>query len=216
MALFKKEKEVRRLVLEHLSLTRDCLAETRNVLEHYLAGDQAAAGSLAEHVKQLERAGDQSKRRARLMLHNGAFLPQVRADVHHLVELVDKINNAGECVTKCLVDEQPHIPQEFAGELLEICNLGLNCFKELRDAMKNFIKPEGEIEALHAHVEAVYRLQSESHVKQARLTARIFDSELELAQKLHMNQLLRFIGSFCDLAEDVADALESVVMRSVV
>lgn len=216
MILFKKEKEVRRLVLEHLSLTRDCLAETRNVLEYYLAGDLEASIDLAEKVKRLEREGDHSKRKAREMLHHGAFLPQVRADIHHLVELVDNINGAGETTAKCLVHEQPKIPEEFASDLMEICNQGLNCFHELRSAMKNFIKPEGEIDALHAHVENVYRLQSDIHVRQAELTSRVFASTLGLAEKIHFGQLLRSIGSIPDLAENVADALESVVMRSVV
>jgi predicted phosphate transport protein (TIGR00153 family) len=216
MMLFKKEKEVRRLVLEHLSLTRDCLAETRNVLEHYLAGDLDPAIMLAEKVKRLEREGDHIKRQARVMLHNGAFLPQVRADIHHLVELVDKINNCCETSAKCLVHEQPKIPQEFASDLMEICNQGLSCYHELRSGMKNFIKPEGEIEALHAHVEQVYKLQSEIHIKQAELTGRIFNSTQQLAEKIHLGQLLRVISAVADLSEDVADALESVVMRSVV
>lgn len=216
MILFKKEKEVRRLVLEHLSLTRDCLAELRNLLEHYLADDLESAIALAEKVKRLEREGDHSKRKARVVLHNGAFLPQVRSDIHHLVELVDKINNSCETSAKCLVHEQPKIPQEFASDLMEICNQGLNCYHELRSAMKNFIKPEGEIDALHAHVEQVYRLQSEIHIMQAELTGRIFASKLDLAEKIHLGQLLRDISSIADLSEDVADALESVVMRSVV
>ncbi len=216
MALFKKEKEARRLVLEHLSLTRDCLAETRNVLEHYLAGDLEAAIGGAETVKRLERECDHSKRKARIVLHHGAFLPQIRSDVHHLVELADKLDGAGETAVKFLVHEQPKIPQEFASDLMELCSLELSCYHELRSAMKNFIKPEGELDALHEHVEAVYRLQSESHVKQAELTGRVFSSNLQLAEKIHLAQLLRIIGSICDLCEDVADALESVVMRSVV
>lgn len=216
MTLFKKEKEVRRLVLEHVSLTRDCLAETRNVLEHYLAGDLESAIAGAETVKRLERECDHSKRKARIVLHNGAFLPQIRADVHHLVELADKLDGAGETAAKFLVHEQPRIPGEFASDLMELCTLGLSCYHELRSAMKNFIKPDGEIDALHEHVEAVYRLQSESHVKLAALTGRVFGSGLELAEKIHIGQLLRIIGSICDLAEDVADSLESVVMRSVV
>lgn len=216
MTLFRKEKEVRRLVLEHLSLTRDCLAETRNVLEHYLEGDLEAAIALAEKVKRLEKEGDHSKRKARVMLHSGAFLPQVRADIHHLVELVDNINGAGETTAKCLVHERPEIPQEFASDLMEICSQGLNCFHELRSALKNFIKPDGEMDALHAHVEQVYRLQSDIHVKHAELTGRVFTSTLELATKIHFGQLLRGISSIADLSEDVADALESVVMRSVV
>jgi predicted phosphate transport protein (TIGR00153 family) len=216
MTIFKKEKEVRELVLEHLSLTRDCLAEARNVLEHYLAGDLDAAIDIAEKVKRLEREGDYCKRKARVVLHNGAFLPQVRADIHRLVELVDTINGAGESAAKCLVNELPSIPEEFAGDLMDICSQCINSYHELRKAFKNFIKPDGEMDALHEHVERVYQMESEIHIKQTDLTRRVFASGLELAQKIHFSQLLRTICSISDLAEDVADALESTVMRSVV
>lgn len=216
MTFFKKEKEVRQLLLEHLSLTQDCLAESRNVLEHYLAGDVDAAIELAEKVKRLEREGDYCKRKARTMLQNGAFLPQVRADIYHLVELVDVINGAGESTAKCLANELPKIPEEFSSDLMEICNQCINSYQELRKAMKNFIKPDGETEALHEHVERLYQLESEIHIKQTDLTRRVFASALDLAQKIHFSQLLRTICSISDLSEDVADALESTVMRSVV
>jgi predicted phosphate transport protein (TIGR00153 family) len=216
MKFFKKEKEVQQLLLEHLSLTQDCLAEARNVLEHYIAGDVDAAIELAEKVKRLEREGDYCKRKVRTKLHDGAFLPQVRGDIYHLVELVDVINGAGEATAKCLANELPRIPEEFASELMEICNQCINSYQQLRKAMKNFIKSDGEMDALHEHVEQVYQLESEIHIKQTNLTRRIFAAEIELAQKIHFCQLLRTICSISDLSEDVADALEAAVMRSVV
>jgi predicted phosphate transport protein (TIGR00153 family) len=216
MAFFKKEKEVRKLILEHLSLTQDCLAEVRAVLEHYMAGELDVATEKAEMVKRLERECDYCKRKAREVLHDGAFLPQVRADIHHLIELADTINGAGEAAAKCLVNEQPTIPPEFETDLMEICTQCLNSFHELRKAIKIFVDPDGEMPALHEHVERVYKLESEIHIKQAELTRKIFSSGLELAQKIHLGQLLRDICSISDQSEDVADALESTVMRSVV
>ncbi len=82
--------------------------------------------------------------------------------------------------------------------------------------MKDYIKPKGVIESLHVHVEKVSMLESEIDEKQALLTRKLFNSELDLAAKMHFAQLLRVIAGISDAAEEVSDELESTVMRSVV
>jgi predicted phosphate transport protein (TIGR00153 family) len=216
MMIFKKEKEVRELVLEHLSLSQDCLSASRSVLEHYLLGEKEAVLENSREVKRLEREADRCKRQARVVLHAGAFLPQLRSDIHQLVEMVDEINAAAEMSTKCLVNESPEIPQAYGAALMEIYEQNVACFHELHKAMKCFFKPKGEIGEMHQHVALVCQLESEVDLKQANLTRQVFDSGLELAKKTHFCQLLRYICNISDYAEDVVDELESTVMRSVV
>ena len=216
MLIFKKEKEVRKLILQHFSTTHDCLSAARSMLEDYVSGESESAAENARRVKSLEQQADGLKRQAREVLHRGAFLPQIRADIHRLVESVDGIAGAAEDAAKFLMNQSPFIPQDFESDLLEIFGLSVTCFHELRKALKDYIKPEGEIESMHEHVQKVGLLESEIDNKQAALTKRLFDSGLDLAAKMHLCQFVRLIAGISDLAEDVSDELESVVMRSVV
>jgi predicted phosphate transport protein (TIGR00153 family) len=216
MLIFKKEKEVRKLILDHISVSYDCLSEARSMTEAYVAGDKDSVAEKAIRVKSLEREADILKRQAREVLHQGAFLPHIRSDLHNLVELVDGIVGIGEEVAKFLSNQSPQIPEEFEADLLAIFGLCVSCFNELRKALRDYVIPKGEIESLHIHVEKVSALESEIDDRQALLTKKVFASEIDLAAKMHFAQLLRVIASISDAAEELSDELESTVMRSVV
>ena len=65
MLIFKKEKEVRKLVLSHLATVQDCLVETRNVLEQYMAGNAEATVEKAKLVNEIESQADTFEREIR-------------------------------------------------------------------------------------------------------------------------------------------------------
>ncbi len=98
--------------------------------EAYVAGDMDLAAEKAIRIKALEREADVLKRQAREVLHQGAFLPQIRSDMHNLVELVDGIAGIGEEVAKFLSNQSPFIPEEYEAELLGIFSLCISCYNE--------------------------------------------------------------------------------------
>jgi predicted phosphate transport protein (TIGR00153 family) len=216
MLIFKKEKHVRKLVLEHASVVHECVAEARGVFEEYVAGDRVGAKARAETVWNNENRGDELKREIRDALHAGAFLPQIRSDVYRLVDVTDGIAGQAEYVTDFLMDQLPDIPAEYEADLLEIFSLCVTSYHELRKAMKDFFKPKGQLEYLHGHVARVGELETEVDEKESDLTRRIFRSSLGLSEKIHLSMLITEIGTIADMAEDVADELESAAMRSII
>ena len=52
-------------------------------------------------------------------------------------------------------------------------------------------------------------------VAESELSRRIFGSDLGLAEKIHLNQLLGKIAHIADLSEDASDELEFAAMKSV-
>jgi len=216
MLIFKKEKQVRKLILTHLNEVQECLMESRNVLEEYVSGDLELACQRVNSVIEIESRADALERQIRDALLDGAFLPNIRSDVYRLVEAVDAIAGKGEHVARFIVDQLPEIPEEFEGELLAIFHQCLNCFQELRKALRDYFKPKGEIENLHVHVARVCDIETEVDAAESELTRQIFNSDLDLAEKIQLKQLLERIGNIADLSEDASDELEFAAMKSVV
>ena len=189
---------------------------SRNVLEEYISGDLELACQRVNSVIEIESRADALERQIRDVLLEGAFLPNIRSDVYRLVEAVDSIAGKGEDVARFIVDQLPEIPEEFEGELLGIFHQCMNCFLELRKALKDYFKPKGDIENLHVHVSRVCDIETEVDVAESGLTRKIFQSDLELAEKIQLKQLLERIGNIADLSEDAADELEFAAMKSVV
>lgn len=216
MMIFRKEKAARSLILEHIAATHDCVAEARAVLEDYLAGERSSMQQRALNVKTFEHRGDALKHQIRAVLHEGAFLPRVRSDVHGLVEGIEAIAGAAERTAQFVVWQSPAVPEAFETDLMEVFSQCVACFHELRKALTEFFETKGDVASLHRHAGRVSELESAIDALQAALTRKIFNSERELAEKMHLNQLLQYIAAISDLAENVADDLESTVMRSVV
>lgn len=215
MLIFKKEKQVRKLVLAHLAEVEGCLQATRNVLEEHLKGEIEAARELAHHVIEIESRADKLEREIREKLLEGAFLPQIRSDVYRLVEAVDAIAGKAEDVARFIRAQRPNIPAAFESDLLELFRQSLNCFQELRKALKDYFKPKGKIENLHGHVSQVSELETQVDALEAELAVRLFESDLDLSEKIHLEQLIKRIADLADLSEDASDELEYAAMKSV-
>jgi predicted phosphate transport protein (TIGR00153 family) len=216
MLIFKKEKHVRKLVLAHLAEVEGCLQATRNVLEEYLKGDIEAARQLAHQVIEIESRADKLEREIREKLLEGAFLPQIRSDVYRLVEAVDAIAGKAEDVARFIRAQRPNIPSAYESDLLELFRQSLNCFQELRKALRDYFKPKGKIENLHGHVSQVSELETQVDALEAELAVRLFDSDLELSEKIHLEQLIKRIADLADLSEDASDELEYAAMKTVI
>lgn len=216
MLIFKKEKHARHLVLEHLRNVRECVTESRNVLEEYLAGDLEATEQKAAEVSRLESEADNLVDEIRNVLLDGAFLPHIRSDVYRLVEAADTIAGEAEHIAQFLVCQSPEVPAEFQNDLMEIFQQSLNCFFELRKALEAYFKPKGLFEDLREHFTQVGQLESAVDVLQSDLTKKVFASSMDLSMKLHLQRLIRRIANITDLSEDTADELEFAAMKSVV
>lgn len=216
MLIFKKEKAARNLALKHLNEVNECLMESRNSLEAYVAGNIESANEKAQSVDQLESRADDVMRELREALLDGAFLPHIRVDVYRLVEAVDSIAGMGEEITHVIIDQSPMVPNEFQSDLLEIFAQSLNCFHELRKALQSYFNPKGLFEDLENHFNQVCLFESEVDVLQSDLTRKVFQSSMELSEKMHLQQLIERIGNISDLSEDAADELEFAAMKSMV
>jgi len=215
MLIFKKEKHARRLALEHFAQTGECLKAAHGTLTHYLSGDIKAAREAAGQVREHESGADGLKRRLREVLFTGAFLPNIRSDVYRLVDAVDAVADNGETAAHFLVYQMPTIPEEFHAELDAVFRHSVSCYQELREGLKCFFKPRGEMDPLQQHVTRVSALETEVDTLEVKLTRRIFESALEKGDKIHLCQLLRRIAAIADAAEDAADALQFSAMKAV-
>ncbi len=216
MLIFKKEKNVRKLVQSHAATAQDCLNATVPLLAAYLSGDAEALRQKVQLAHDEENRADQLKWEIGEALAEGAFLPAIRSDIYRLVESVDKLAGRGEDVAIFLTNQFPSVPADFQADLGEILSLNVACADQLHEALDSYFKPKGQLTDLHSHTNSVGKLESEVDTRQAALTQRIFSSDMELAAKMHLGQFIEVICGISDAAEDVADELAFAAMKSVV
>lgn len=216
MKLFGKEKEVVDLIYRHCAKTGEVLAAANDVLTRAIEGKGTPEGHDARKVGNLEEEADALLREARDLMYSGAYLPQIREDIDHLLSRVDDIANKAEecCDVACL--QQPLIPVEYHADLLAILDLTGSCFSELSAALAQYIDRKGDTDQMRQHLHLVSKLESQVDHNARRITRQLFQSNIAKAEMLHLQAFLNSLIRISDVTEDAGDVLNRLGVKALV
>lgn len=214
MKLWKREKKIANLFIDHGEAVDRCLAAAAEAVHAYLDGESIDAR--ADEVDRLESEADECRREIRETLYKGAYLPLLREDLYELGAKVDAVANASESTVQFITRQRPEIPDDLRPVFSELVDASMGSIQPLREALETYFKPKGRIKSVKEHVHEVRRGESRSDAVEKVLTERIFGASIPLGQKLHLQQLIMVMAKVADRAENAADRLEQVSLKSLV
>ena len=216
MLIFKKEKQVVELALKHAEKTGESLRIMVDAVKGFLADDGDSLAESTARVNSLETEADHVLRDIRELLYSGAYLPTIRGDIYRLLSAVDDVTNKIENALDLVNYQKPASTDAYVEPLQEILDMTMECFSELSDALRAFFKPKGKVETLREHCRRVNEIESSIDNKERTLTLNIFESDLPLAEKQHLVELLARIVRISDEMENAADELELASLKSII
>ena len=212
--IFKKEKEVIKLIEKHIDKVEEVLNTTEKTLAAYLTGDKKEAKILSHRVDDEETQADFIYQTIRDKLYSGAYLPLIREDIYRLVESIDKVANASEASCDFFLNQRPTIPENLRPHFSEIVHKSLSIIGALKEAVLCFLEGVCPVEMSWQHAKNVGVIESEVDKLEWDLTKIIFTSSLDHSQKIHLKQCLNTIVEISDRAEDASEQLELVTLKS--
>lgn len=93
---------------------------------------------LSKQIKTIEHDADALRRDIENKLYIQNLIPDLRGDVLHLVENLDKIINKFDEVTYKFYIEQPDIPEEYHTRVLDLCEQVSDCAENMAIASRAF------------------------------------------------------------------------------
>ncbi len=216
MLIFKKEKAVMKLIFGHIDKSAECVQATVDFLTAYIADNHSDSMEAVQRVNSLESEADALLREIRDMLYSGAYLPQIRGDIYRLMSAIDGVSNKAEDCFDHFQYQFPEIPREYATDIDEILDLTLECFSALQKGLKAYFGPKDKLEKVRKHGMRVSEFESRIDKLERELTARIFKTDMDKGEKLHLRRCLRKITAISDATEDSADQLQWVSVKSIV
>ncbi|HHI82781.1 MAG TPA: DUF47 family protein [Rhizobiales bacterium] len=157
-----------------------------------------------EKVNELESQADDLRRTIEKQLYADMLIPDSRGDVLGLIETVDQVNSLFEGILWTLSIEKPEIPDDFRADFRKLSNMVVKAVDELGLGARVFFRSPHDVPAYN-HKVMLY--EKEADRISTRLKTAIFDSDLDLARKLHLREIAEQIDNIADQAEDVADRL---------
>ena len=160
-----------------------------------------------EQIHRIERDGDELTHAILTKLNQTFITPFDREDIHELAskldDVLDFINAAGARIVMYRITAPP----PAAGEL---ANIILMQSQELQKAV-SLMQKNGNI---LVHCVEINRLENEADQVCQQAIARLFECEKDPINLIKIKELLEFLERATDKAEDVANVLETVVLKN--
>ncbi len=173
--------------------------------------DEAYAEYIAE-ITQVEEEGDALRREIETRMTFHTLIPELREDVLSLIEQVDQVTNRYEESVYAFYVQRPALGP-IAGGILELAQAAVTTAEEMVKAARAFFR---DLHAVRDHVKKVQFFESEADKVATRIGRMLFESDLELAQKLHLQQFIDRIDDIADTSEDICDELSILVIKRLV
>ncbi len=182
------------------------LQESARVLAEVLRTSEAIAVKV-QRIKELEHRGDDMTHAVITKLNQTFITPFDREDIHKLAssldDVLDYINAAGDRLILYKITNIPAAAAELADIIVQQC-------EQLTQGVKKLEKHDNVLD----YCVEINRLENEAdHVVRTAI-AKLFDEEKDPSALIKIKELYEVLEMATDKAEDAANVLESVVVKS--
>ena len=184
--------------------------------DNLIAGARALVDLFADYkevarkidaIHRIEREGDELTHAILTKLNQTFITPFDREDIHQLAskldDVLDFINAAGARIVMYRITAPPLAAGDLARIILMQC-------QELQKAV-SLMQKNGNI---LAHCVEINRLENEADLVAQQAIAELFEYEKDPITLIKVKELLEFLERATDKAEDVANVLETVVLKN--
>jgi len=208
--LFRKENKVQELIRKHLETVGEAVSHWEQAFLCYLKGDKEDSEDKARATIELETKADKIRKEAQEILYGGAYLPLFREDLLDFLELVDNIADDAERGVDFLHIEYPEIPSSWHEGFKKIVEKNHKAFSSLKEAFEMLHEKRS---SMLSYTHKVQEAEKEVDKLQDELMREIFQSELSLAHKIQLRDLILAIGFVSDSSENASDKIGLIATK---
>jgi len=161
-----------------------------------------------QKLKDIEHRGDEMTHAIITKLNQTFITPFDREDIHKLAssldDVLDFLNSAGDRLVLYKIHSAPPEAEKLAELVVRQC-------EELHQAVKNLEKHNPVV---LQHCVEINRLENEADTVSRRAIGRLFEQEHDPITLIKFKELYEVLETATDKAEDAANVLESVVLKS--
>jgi len=205
----KKELKIIKLFEEHLAAVEFTVKEMLRLIEN-ADSDQNLIAEMAENVRNAETQADSLRREMESEMYLGAFLPNFRGDLLGIVESIDVVANKAEVVADEIDLQKMKLPEEMIEDFVKLSEVSLSTFQSTAEAAKLMFT---DLEKANEYVSQAEEREHEGDMVERNLIRKLFETDLELAEKILIKKLIKKISDIADHSENVSDRIQIVIFK---
>ncbi|RPH48294.1 MAG: DUF47 family protein [Desulfobacteraceae bacterium] len=210
--VFKKERQVELLLYEYLDTFKLSQESFSNAINSCILSDMSCENFdfyIKQTHKHENKTSDISDEINNIM-YGKALIPDSRGDMMELLNDIDTIPRLFKDILYNIQTQRISVPVFLVPEIKELVKISMECCELLiRQAIALFTNTGG-IRMLLGSIDT-----NESHCDniERRITAAIFDSDIDPFQKIQLKELVEKIGNISDEAESVSKLINIISLK---
>ncbi len=209
--LFRRTSALEGEIDKFLDLLSEAGLLFRIAIDSYLNdGPSAIFDEKLQHINKIESSADKLRRSIEQQLYVQTLIPDARGDVLGLLENLDHVINRMEGTLWAFSIETPFLHDKHKRHFTELVKFVVEAVESVTQASRAFFR---NIDAVADHNHKVMFFEKEADKVSTKLKREIYESDYDLAEKMHVCQFVENIDSVADWAEDVADRLAIYVIK---
>ena len=161
----------------------------------------------AERIKDIEHKGDNITHQLMTRLNQTFITPIDREDIHELSSKIDDVLDLTDAAASRLVIY--NVDRILPG-VADLARILLRATEEVVSAVRVLEKQDHVLD----HCIEINRLENEADRLCRKLIAQLFDEEKDPVQIIKWKEIIEVLETATDKCEDVANVIESVVLKS--
>jgi len=169
--------------------------------------DPINMGERLDQLQEIEHRGDEMTHAIITALNQTFITPFDREDIHRLTtsldDVLDFVNSAGVRLRLYRIDAPPPVAAELAGFIVqqsEELDRGVSVLEQNQRVLQHCVE--------------VHRLENEADRVSRKAIAELFDTEKDPIRLIKIKELYEVLETATDKAEDAANVLEAVTLKS--
>jgi len=201
----RKQRSIEKDVFQYLDTWKNCLEYFKDGMELYLSGGiSEECNYCVQEVHKTEERADELRRKVEWEMYSKALIPESRGDILGFLETMDKIPNKAESLLNQIKLQKLQFPKELNQNLERIVALSYEAIQLVYDAATKLLSKNGDI---HKRADEIDAKETECDHAEQDTIAKIFDMDIEKADKILLKEFIIELGNLTDRAEDVSERL---------
>ncbi|MFT5502527.1 MAG: putative phosphate transport protein (TIGR00153 family) [Gammaproteobacteria bacterium] len=206
---------------EHMVIVNECVQLLSPFFNAVLKGDHSKAKAVYKEISKLENKADALKKKLRLQMPNGLFMPVSRRDLLELLLVQDKAANQAKDIAGLVTGRKMVFPEPIAEQLTgyvsrceDACKQALKVINELDDLVETGFSGR-EVKLVASIIHDLDDIESDTDKLQIKIRATLLKIEKDLppVDVMFFYKVIEGIGEVADISERIGSRVELLLAK---
>lgn len=206
---------------QHMDKVQACIVELIPFIQAALKEDWEEAKSQQKVISEKEAEADTLKRKLRMNLPKGLFMPVSRRDLLEVLRMQDNIANKAKDIAGLILGRKMTFPKEMHEMLVDFINRSIDASAQAQTAINELdeLVATGfginEVELVERMIKQLDKIESDTDDIEVAVRATLFKMEKELPpiDVMFTYKVIEWIGDLADIAQRVGSRLELMLAK---